>query len=278
MPERGNRSKLVSRNVATNPIVMSERGNRSIFMPECGNPIQVPEVPNHEFETKIQEMDLEWLRDTLVEPTCRDQRWLHLVTKRIRPSGNRTDVTFPHALVVACTIQGIQLNVGAQIISEWKMFDRGNKKVFFLPSLSTALCKWAWVPLFDADEVLPMGPPIHPLLVRQGSTSRSKRGRTGRASSSKAAVDSDNEDPLSGAWVEEDLKAIRKKMGSSGADFTPVPPNTALEVEMLHCQLHRARHKGSERDRLMDRIWKTIKAIFSCVTQSRGLQGVPYVE
>lgn len=52
-------------------------------------------------------MDLEWIRDTLVEPTCRDQahwdiaecityrnwsydikRWLDLVTMRIRPSDN----------------------------------------------------------------------------------------------------------------------------------------------------------------------------------------------
>uniref|UniRef100_M1DXF4 Uncharacterized protein n=1 Tax=Solanum tuberosum TaxID=4113 RepID=M1DXF4_SOLTU len=58
-------------------------------------------------------MDLEWLRDTLAEPVRRDRvywataegitstdwspdakRWLHLITRRIRPSRNRTDVTF----------------------------------------------------------------------------------------------------------------------------------------------------------------------------------------
>ncbi|KAH0778465.1 hypothetical protein KY290_004892 [Solanum tuberosum] len=87
---------------------------------------EVLEVPNLEYEAKLSEMDLEWLRDTLMEPTRRDKvywdtsegitsaewspdakRWLHLVSRRICPSGNRTGVTFPRALVVACAIRGI---------------------------------------------------------------------------------------------------------------------------------------------------------------------------
>uniref|UniRef100_M1DMC5 Uncharacterized protein n=1 Tax=Solanum tuberosum TaxID=4113 RepID=M1DMC5_SOLTU len=114
------------------------------------------------------------------------------------------------------------------------MFYRGIKKAFFLLGLINALCKRAGVPLFDADEVLPMDPLFHPRLVRSGSTSRRKRRRTGKASSSKAAVDLEEKDLLSGAQVEEDLKPVRKRMGSDYANFTPVPPSTALEVEMLH--------------------------------------------
>lgn len=59
----------------------------------------------------------------------------------------------------------------------------------------------------------------------------------GRASSTKAFVDFDSEDPLSGAQVEEDLQDVPKKMGSAYADFTSVPPSTALEDKMLRCQL-----------------------------------------
>lgn len=50
------------------------------------------------------------------------KRWLHLVSRRILLSDNRIDVNFPWALVVACARHDIQLNVGAKIISEWKMF------------------------------------------------------------------------------------------------------------------------------------------------------------
>ncbi|KAH0698648.1 hypothetical protein KY284_012863 [Solanum tuberosum] len=178
------------------------------------------------------------LRDTAEGNTSTDwspdaKRWLQLVTRRIWPSGNHTDVTFPRVLVVACAIQGIQLSVGAQIISYWKMLYQGNKKAFFLPGLITALYKRAGVPLFDTDEVLPMDPPLHPLLVRSGSTSRSKRRRTSRASSSRAAAGSDDEDPLSGAWVEEDLEVVRERMGSAYTKFTSVPLSTSLEVEIL---------------------------------------------
>uniref|UniRef100_M1DAE6 Putative plant transposon protein domain-containing protein n=1 Tax=Solanum tuberosum TaxID=4113 RepID=M1DAE6_SOLTU len=166
---------------------------------------------------------------------------------------------------------GYTANAEAQIISEWKMFYRGNKEAFFLPGLITALYKRVGLPLFDVDEVLPMDPPLHPLLVRTCSTSRSKRRRTGRDSSSKTAMDSNDEDPLSGARVEEDIEVVLKKMGNAYADFTLVPPSTAPEVKMLRRQLHRERQKGQERDRLMSQMWKTTKAIFSCVDPDRKI-------
>ena len=92
----------------------------------------MPDVPKVEFEAKLREMDLEWLRDTLVEPMRWDyvylaiaeeitstdwlpyaKKWLNLDTRRIYPSSNFANVTFPRDLVVACSIQGIQLNRGA---------------------------------------------------------------------------------------------------------------------------------------------------------------------
>ena len=79
---------------------------------------------------------------------------------RIYPSSNITNVTFPRDLVVSCAIHGIQLNMGAEIILELKMFYKGNKKTLFLLGLITTLRKRAYVPLFDGEEVLPMDPPF----------------------------------------------------------------------------------------------------------------------
>ena len=75
-----------------------------------------------------------------------------------------------------------------------------------------------------------MDPSSHPLLVRSGSTYSNNKRLTAKASSRKVVVDSDENDPLSGARVEVDLETVWKKMGSVYADFTSVPPNTTLEV------------------------------------------------
>lgn len=53
------------------------------------------------------------------------------------------------------------------------------------------------MPLLDTNHVLSMDLSFHPLFVKSGSTSRSKRGRTGKARSNKETIDSDDKSPLS---------------------------------------------------------------------------------
>lgn len=50
-------------------------------------------------------------------------------------------------------------------------------------------------------------------------------------------MDSDGEDTLLGERVEVDPKIVHKKMESVYANFTLVPPSSALEVELFHLQL-----------------------------------------
>lgn len=87
--------------------------------------MRVLEVPNDAYEARLKGMDMGWLQNSLVSEEYRGEvywptiegitsqyfspdtlRWLALVGRRIRPSVNLTDVTYPRALVVACAIKG----------------------------------------------------------------------------------------------------------------------------------------------------------------------------
>lgn len=115
--------------------------------------IEVQELLNHEFKTILWEMDLKCLMDTLIETIHQDQVYyttpnginstdqsydvkslLHLVTRRIRLPGNHTDMTFFWALVVVCSIYGIQLNVGEQIIWSGRYSTESIRR--FLPTVN----------------------------------------------------------------------------------------------------------------------------------------------
>lgn len=121
-------------------------------------------ISNVGYMSKDWDIDMRWLRDMLVVKANKDKvywssteevrstfftidawKWLNLVNQRIRPSSNTFYVTYPQALV-ACTMHKIHLNIGAQIVSEWKEFYRGYKKSSCLPSLMSELCRRVGVP------------------------------------------------------------------------------------------------------------------------------------
>ncbi|KAH0688775.1 hypothetical protein KY289_016133 [Solanum tuberosum] len=70
-------------------------------------------------------------------------------------------------------------------------------------------------------------------------------------------MDSNDEALLSGALVDEDLAAVQRRL-----------------VEMLRRELHQEMRKGLEKDRLMVRIWKTVRTIFTCVAPGQELSRV----
>ena len=77
-------------------------------------------------------------------------------------------------------------------------------------------------------------------------------------------VGSDGEDPLTGAHVEAHMDAVRARMGRTFYKFTPAPPTTALDIEMIRLQLNQEKRRVLIRVRLMVQMWKTIKVIFYC--------------
>ncbi|KAH0717241.1 hypothetical protein KY285_013272 [Solanum tuberosum] len=162
----------------------------------------------------------------------------------------------PHPVIC---IRGVDIPLNATTINEDTLIEPARRDQEDPPigqphrrDLSSSLSDGrAGLPLLDIDEVLPLDPPFHHLLIWSSSTSRSKKRRTGRAKSSKVAVDLNDKAQLLSAQVEEDLVAVWKRLGSAFANFTPVPPSTDLEVKMLHRELRQERRKGLEMDRLM---------------------------
>lgn len=96
--------------------------------------------------------------------------------------------------------------------------------------------------------------------------------RTSKSSSSRATSGFDDADLLSRSRVEEDYATVRKRTRSAYTDFNPTPNRTTLEVEILCRQLCKERRKGVVRDRLMLRMWKMVKAIFTCVVLEKALR------
>lgn len=105
--------------------------------------------------------------------------WLHLASRRICPSGNLTDVTLQRAVVVACAVYGMLVNVERVIIYEWNnLFD--NPKDMFLPLLVTELCKRVNVLEEERDVWTTCDKPLDPLWAKgwPGRSNRSKKRNT----------------------------------------------------------------------------------------------------
>lgn len=165
-----------------------------------------PEGSNNENEDKLKEMNMRWLQDSLVEEeyrgkvywatiegiTCAyffEDAWkrLTLVGKKICPLGNLY-VTYTQAVIVACVIRRIQLNVGALIEFEWNDFYRDNKKGSFLPRLLSALFICVKVSEDDTYRLAEMDPQSNNLLVRKLPFAKRERKKVGEAESSRAAT------------------------------------------------------------------------------------------
>uniref|UniRef100_M1DX70 Uncharacterized protein n=1 Tax=Solanum tuberosum TaxID=4113 RepID=M1DX70_SOLTU len=142
--------------------------------------LKVPEISNSKYETRLREMDLGWLWDTLIKAARLDQVYWATTEDITNPSGG------------LCYVGDWTECRGSNHVRVEDVY-QGNKKTFFLSGLVTRMCNRAGLPLLDTDEVLPIDPLFHPLLIRQPSTYGRKRGKTDGPGNSRAAVEADDE-------------------------------------------------------------------------------------
>ena len=54
--------------------------------------------------------------------TAEAKMWLYIIASRVSPCGNVSDFTYTRALIIACILDGILVNVGYYIIQELKEY------------------------------------------------------------------------------------------------------------------------------------------------------------
>lgn len=110
--------------------------------------------------------------------------WLNLVFRRIHSSRNRTNFTFPRALVVVCALQGIQRMWRRKLSSSERCSTGATRRHSSFPILSLPYASGQGCPCsMPMRYLLPMDPPIHPRLVQACSIYKGKRKRKNKDSS-----------------------------------------------------------------------------------------------
>jgi len=187
------------------------RENTMIFGVEEIN--DVYGLPNHPLEP-VQERDTcdngDWLVAKLCPPghrvtwatkkkgikygdfTAEAKMWLYIIASRVSPCGNVSDVPYTRALIIACILDGIPVNVGHYIVRELKEYVLQGGTLLIFPSLITELCRRAHVEKWNGDHLIPADKPLHPLRVTgAGSVLKSKKRKVeitvGEGSSSQTA-------------------------------------------------------------------------------------------
>nr|XP_033517221.1 uncharacterized protein LOC117281468 [Nicotiana tomentosiformis]XP_033517222.1 uncharacterized protein LOC117281468 [Nicotiana tomentosiformis] len=119
--------------------------------------------------------------------------WPYIICNRVSPCGNVSNVSYTIALIIACILDDIHVNVGHYILQELKKYLLDDSSCLMFPSLIIELCRRADVEVRSTDHWLPADKPFHPLRVTgEGSTVKSKKRKAtnvaGPKSSSQAAL------------------------------------------------------------------------------------------
>lgn len=78
--------------------------------------------------------------------------WLSFVTSRLVPTQNETEIAIEKALLIACIMTGIKIDVGALIFQEIGIRAMQHATSLPFPCLITALCKAVKVPILPTDK------------------------------------------------------------------------------------------------------------------------------
>jgi len=91
--------------------------------------------------------------------------WLYIIASRVSPCEKVYDVPYARALIIACILYGIPVNVGHYIVRELKEYVLQGGTSLIFPSLITELCRRAQVKKWDGDHLIMTYKPLHPLRV-----------------------------------------------------------------------------------------------------------------
>ncbi|KAK6773791.1 hypothetical protein RDI58_029029 [Solanum bulbocastanum] len=122
--------------------------------------------------------------------TAEARIWMSIVCSRIYTSGNISKIFVLQALIVACALNDIPLNVGHLIVNEFQEFKFHDSLSLIFPSLITKLYKHGEVEVLPIDNWVEIKNQIFPLKIRgEGAVMKRKKRKTNSGQRSLEGVE-----------------------------------------------------------------------------------------
>lgn len=219
------------------------------------------------------------------------RRCLNLASRRIHSSSNVIDVTYPCALVVDYVLSGVKMNVGAQILEEWRYLTAKPITDLQFPSLITRLCKRVRMHQESRYSIVRCDKPFNPLRVKEAPGKDKRKRKTTLTEGDSGASTSRTLGPLK--RIETEMTTMRlllegfPRPSSSRRPSINRPSTNAAAADSREMQgaiaalsqahvelredLEKEKKKRRSWDKLLVCLWKRVKVILKHISLAPAL-------
>ncbi|XP_060179005.1 uncharacterized protein LOC132609159 [Lycium barbarum] len=113
--------------------------------------------------------------------------WQHILVRRVYPSSNTSTCTYARALIIACIMDGMEVNVGNHMIRELKEYVHRGGSILMLSPLITKFCRIAGVDKDPDDNIVNPNPSFDLCRIKGEGGAIPRKKRKVRVSTSRGS-------------------------------------------------------------------------------------------